>query len=67
MQVTIELSDKSCILCDGTGDTVEAKFKDKRFSGVLCLHHLMELMKRGAEHDVPHRQPSGRSSATVEK
>jgi hypothetical protein len=46
--ITAKLSDKPCCLCGARNDTLEVRFKDKTFTGVLCAKHQLELMKRNA-------------------
>ena len=46
MITIIRFSDKSCFLCASHEDTVEVRFKDRSFAGVVCKDHLFELMKR---------------------
>ncbi len=46
MVTIVRLSDKPCFLCGSQDDTVEVRFKDRTFSGVVCKQHLFELMKK---------------------
>lgn len=43
---TAQLSDKPCFLCGKKEDTLETKFKDKTFQGVVCTDHLLQILKR---------------------
>jgi len=45
MTITIKKSTKPCFLCGKTSHTVEAKFKDGTFNGVLCKDHLFERLE----------------------
>ena len=52
MVTILKLSDKPCIWCDKAEDTAEVKFKDGRFSGVVCKDHLWALlMKNGQKQE----------------
>ena len=46
MVTIVRFSDKPCFLCDSQEDTVEIRFKDRTFAGVVCKEHLFELMKK---------------------
>ena len=47
-------SDDPCFICDTRENTVDVKFKDKNFSGTLCLEHMYAKLK--AEESHAHRQ-----------
>jgi len=49
MVTIVRLSDKPCFLCASKEDTVEVRFKDRTFSGVVCKEHLFQLLKRRAK------------------
>jgi len=49
MVTIIRLTDKTCFLCSNKEDTVEVRFKDRTFSGVVCKEHLFQLLKRRAK------------------
>jgi len=46
MVTIVRFSDKPCFLCGCHEDTVEVRFKDRSFVGVVCKDHLFQLMKR---------------------
>lgn len=46
MVTIVRFSDKPCFLCVSHEDTVEVRFKDRTFAGVVCKEHLFELMKK---------------------
>ncbi len=46
MVTIVRLSDKPCFLCGSQDDTVEVRFKDRTFAGVVCKNHLFELIKK---------------------
>jgi hypothetical protein len=46
MVTIVRLTDKACFLCATKEDTVEVRFKDRTFSGVVCKEHLFQLLKR---------------------
>jgi len=46
MVTIVRLTDKACFLCASKEDTVEVRFKDRTFSGVVCKEHLFQLLKR---------------------
>ena len=46
MVTILRFSEKPCFLCGGQEDTVEVRFKDRSFAGVVCKEHLFQLMKR---------------------
>lgn len=48
MVTIVRFSDKPCFLCASHEDTVEVRFKDRTFVGVVCKEHLFELMKKRA-------------------
>jgi hypothetical protein len=52
MVTIVRLADKACFLCASKEDTVEVRFKDRTFSGVVCKEHLFQLLKR-RPRDVP--------------
>jgi len=39
------VSEKKCFLCSSM-DSLEVKFKDKSFAGIVCWKHLKELVTR---------------------
>ena len=43
--IVIKPTAKPCFLCGKAAHTVEAKFKDGTFTGVLCKDHLFERME----------------------
>jgi hypothetical protein len=48
---------RPCFLCGKTDRTVEAKFKDGTFSGVVCWEELYGLMaKRNGKKETAERQ-----------
>jgi len=49
MVTIVRFSDKPCFLCASHEDTVEVRFKDRTFAGVVCKEHLFELMKKRAK------------------
>ena len=46
MVTIIRLTDKPCFLCNSPKDTVEVRFKDRTFAGVVCMEHLFQLLHR---------------------
>lgn len=44
MLTIIDRSTKPCFVCGTTKKTVQVKFKDKTFSGVLCMEHMYDRM-----------------------
>ena len=46
MVTIVRLSDKTCFLCANKEDTVEVRFKDRTFSGVVCKEHLFQLLRK---------------------
>lgn len=49
MVTIVRLTSKPCFLCNSPKDTVEVRFKDRTFSGVVCKDHLFQLLqKRGS-------------------
>ena len=50
MVTIVRLSDKTCFLCANKEDTVEVRFKDRTFSGVVCKEHLFQLLKKKGGH-----------------
>ncbi len=56
MVTIVRLSDKPCFLCGSQDDTVEVRFKDRTFAGVVCKNHLFQLLKKrsqGASDEAP--------------
>ena len=54
-------SQKPCFLCGTTRQTVEARFKDGTFSGVLCKDHLFERMEAKLGQAAEPRRPASAS------
>jgi len=46
MVTIVRFCDKPCFLCASHEDTVEVRFKDRTFAGVVCKEHLFQLMKK---------------------
>ena len=46
MVTIVRLTEKPCFLCGSLDDTVEIRFKDRTFIGVVCKEHLFQLLKR---------------------
>ena len=46
MQAVIELSKIGCLICGAKEHTVKTKVKDIEFAGVLCVKHLLEILRR---------------------
>lgn len=38
-------SDKPCFICGVSSETVQVKFQDHSFAGVLCMKHIYEKVK----------------------
>ena len=49
MVTIIRLTNKPCFLCNSAKDTVEVRFKDRTFSGVVCMEHLFQLLRKRTE------------------
>lgn len=60
MITIVRLSDKPCFLCNSPKDTVEVRFKDRTFAGVVCKDHLFELIKKRVSSESRQRQPEQR-------
>ncbi len=54
--ITIQKSTKPCFLCGTTEHTVEARFKDGTFRGVLCKDHLFDRMEAKSRQVVDSRK-----------
>ncbi len=52
MVTIIAKSDQKCFICEKSVKTVEVRFKDKSFQGVLCLEHVYAKLKE-KEKDEP--------------
>lgn len=48
MITIVRLSDKPCFLCNSPKDTVDVRFKDRTFAGVVCKDHLFQLLQKRA-------------------
>ena len=46
MVTIVRLSDKPCFLCGVQEDSVEVRFKERTFAGVVCKNHLFQLLKK---------------------
>ncbi len=57
------VSDRKCFLCSST-DSLEVKFKDKSFTGIICWEHLKKLVRR---NENPDDSGHKRTIETVEK
>lgn len=73
MLTIVRLSQKPCFLCGSQEDTVEVRFKDRTFAGVVCKNHLFELMKTHSGDSeaqestkTPKRASSARTGTAVE-
>ncbi len=42
----VKLSDKPCLFCGKTGQTVAASEKEHDFKGVVCGDHMFALLKK---------------------
>ena len=51
MSATVDYIKDSCVLCEAVGekqataDSVMLKLKGKKFQGVVCLKHMIQLLK----------------------
>jgi len=43
---TGKLASQGCFLCGKRDDTLDVKMKDKSFQGVVCIEHLLQILKR---------------------
>ena len=46
MLTILGLSDKACFICQKRDGTAEVRFKDGTFSGVLCMTHTWERLRK---------------------
>lgn len=46
MVTIVRLSTKPCFLCGSHQNTVEVRFKDRTFAGIVCKDHLFQLLQK---------------------
>lgn len=47
----VKLSDRACLFCNKTGQTVQAKSKEHDFQGVVCPEHMIAVLKKWEKED----------------